>query len=178
MKNEVWKAVVGFEGRYEVSDRGRVRSVARIDNLGHRRGGHMMKLRVCPVHGYVTVKLCGGFGRRRLCKVHRLVLEAFAPRPSSDLQVCHDDGCKQNNCLNNLYWGTSKQNHKDKQRHGTIARGELNGGGGKLCQGKVALIKRKLTAGEPKKSIAREFGVSDTMIRLIATDRVWRHVEG
>lgn len=111
--------IVGFEGKYEVSDHGRVRSLSRRIPYGDNgattgRVGRILK--PCSVgKGHLAVNL----GREHMVKVHLLVLEAhIGPRPNGLLGL-HRDGNVQNNCLSNLYWGTYSDNNFDSVRHGT-----------------------------------------------------------
>lgn len=109
--SEQWKPVVGYEGLYEVSDHGNVRSQPR----GGTRGG-ALKLYFRPMygHGYFTVNLhCNGDkGRPRY--VHQLVLEAFVgPRPDDRPHTRHLDGDGRNNTLGNLCYGTAAENNQD-----------------------------------------------------------------
>ena len=118
---EKWLPVVGYEGVYEVSDQGRVRSLDRTDARGHRIRGRMLRLVSQAATGpdsRQTVSIhWGGVQRTRL--VHHLVLEAFvSPRPDG-LEACHGDGDARNNAVSNLRWGTHKSNEADKLRHGT-----------------------------------------------------------
>jgi hypothetical protein len=100
-----WRAVVGWEGVYEVSSRGEVRSAARVLR-GWINGG-----------GYPTVSLCLP-GRRQNIGVHILVLEAFiGPRPGG-LQACHADDVKTNNAVENLRWDTPSANTYDRIANG------------------------------------------------------------
>jgi hypothetical protein len=172
---ENWLQVVGFEGLYEVSDLGRVRSVPRLDVNKVPRGGIFMKLRECPVHHYITVKLTKN-GKSKLCKVHRLVLEAFR-RPSKVGEISlHGDDVKSNNSLTNLRWGTSKENKKDAALNGRIARGENNGGGGKLTENKVRQIRALISKGIKPTKIAERMNVSACTICDIKSGRSWTHV--
>lgn len=111
---ERWLAVPGYEGRYEISDHGRVRSL-----LAWRgRPGPRIINPTCDTHGYPTVSLYRD-GERTTIGVHRLVLEAFVgPRPD-ELLTRHLDGDPSNNRLDNLTYGTSTENHVDQVRHGT-----------------------------------------------------------
>lgn len=120
---ERWIPVVGFEGAYEVSDRGRVRSIPRIvlrtDGRFLRRQKQYRVLKTPPAGsgGYPEVHL-GYNGRERVVTVHTLVLEAFAgPRPPH-ADACHADGDPTNNHLENLRWDTQSANGKDRVRHG------------------------------------------------------------
>lgn len=170
---EIWKSVVGFETLYEVSDHGRVRSVLRLDSRKHKRGGHPMKL-YQNGRDYLVVKLTRD-GKSKLRKVHQLVLEAFVgPRPEGAIG-CHSDDVKLNNLLTNLYWGTSADNGADRVKNFRAARGERNGGGGKLEAAQVLKIRERLNT-EQGTALAREFGVSKGTIYDIRNRRSWSHV--
>ena len=112
-ESEVWKDVVGYEGLYEVSNKGNVFSVERRDSRGKRSGGRMMKLRY-DKDGYSQVSLCKN-GKSKTKKVHRLVAGAFLPNPNGLPQVNHRDEVKDNNNVENLEWCDSKYNNN----HGT-----------------------------------------------------------
>lgn len=106
--------------------------------------------------------------------VHRLVLMAHVgPAPSPEMEVRHLDGDRQNNCVENLAWGTTAENAADKERHGRVPRGSANGGA-RLCLADVSDIRRRLQAGESKASIARSYGVDRTAIYDIHVGRSWR----
>jgi hypothetical protein len=117
---EEWRPVVGYEGAYEVSNQGRVRSLDRtiIDKRGNskRLQGKVMKPYV-SADRYHEVHLQES-GRRELVRLHTLVLEAFVgPRP--DLAAaCHNDGDGGNNRLSNLRWDSYSENNLDLVRHG------------------------------------------------------------
>lgn len=118
---ELWKAVAGYEGLYEVSSHGRVRSLPRevTDNNGRRSrslSGVMLAARV-KASGHLQVGLC----RRGVSKsfhVHRLVAEAFIDRRMPGDEVCHINGDPQDNSLSNLRWGTRQSNVDDMIRAG------------------------------------------------------------
>lgn len=119
---ERWKAVLGYEGLYEVSDLGRVRSLDRwVENNGgqqFRRGVvRTSSWRGPERHRMLYVDLWRD-GSYRARKVHHLVLEAFvAPRPGR-LHGLHGDGDQSNNRPENLRWGTRTENAADQVRHG------------------------------------------------------------
>ena len=118
---EKWLSVVGYEGSYEVSNLGRVRSLDRVSARGHNIRGLMLALVTLADSGpdaRQTVSLhLGGVQRTRL--VHHLVLESFVgPRPQGQ-EACHWDGDASNNALSNLRWDSHKANEADKLRHGT-----------------------------------------------------------
>lgn len=114
--SETWKPVVGYEGIYEVSDLGRVRSLDRIDAGGQKRRGVVLQPKVTP-KGYHDVTLANG--PRETRRVHRLVLTAFVSPPPPGLQARHLDGDPASNALPNLKWGTAVENNRDRVLHGT-----------------------------------------------------------
>lgn len=114
---ERWLPVAGWEGRYEVSDHGRVRSVDRPPGGDPRRPkrGRVLKPRPAGRAGYGEVSLSGRVPRY----VHTLVAEAFiGPRPSG-MECCHNNGDHRDNRALNLRWDTHGNNQLDKSRHGT-----------------------------------------------------------
>lgn len=112
MEQVIWKPVIGFEDRYEVSNDGRVRS---LDIYVKCRGGktRLSKGRIKPLYrnnrGYVIVNLCRD-NTAAYSLVHRLVAEAFIANPHNKPQVNHIDGDNTNNCADNLEWVTDNEN--------------------------------------------------------------------
>ena len=116
---EEWKAIAGYEGSYEVSNLGQVRSLDRVNGRGFNIFGKVLEPNP-DVKGYLGVGLYSGHRasrRRRL--IHQLVAEAFiGPRPDG-YDVCHNDGNNQNNKPENLRYDTRSANILDAVRHGT-----------------------------------------------------------
>ena len=131
MSDEIWKPVLGYEGFYEVSSIGRVRS---LDRWVERppQGTRLVRGRVLKQtvqvgrdFGYPYIKVCVN-GVSKTKRVHTLVCEAFhGPRPAG-MQVCHNDGTRTNNTVGNLRWGTPSENQLDRIDHGTSSIGERN----------------------------------------------------
>lgn len=111
---ENWKPIVGYEGIYEVSDAGRIRSLDRKDCRGNRISGKDIKPRLIN-SGYLMVHLRDENGKRTGKLVHRLVAETFLTANKGETQVDHIDENKTNNQLSNLRWVTPKVN----TNHGT-----------------------------------------------------------
>lgn len=110
---EEWRAVRGYEGSYEVSSIGNVRSLPRLDRLGRRTQGKDLKhLRGTP-RPYVQLSHGGGKKDRRNIEIQRLVAIAFVPGEEDGLEVCHIDGNKFNNVATNLRWDTHSNNMID-----------------------------------------------------------------
>lgn len=118
---ETWLAIPGYEGAYEASDAGQVRS---LDRVARTRWGadYPIQGRVLRQHvqtnGYRYVSLTVD-GKVRRAQVHTLVLEAFVGLRPAGHQARHLDGDRLNNALSNLAWGTVSTNLRDKTRHGT-----------------------------------------------------------
>ena len=100
MSVENWAPVKGFEGLYEVSDRGRIKRV----------GGDFLKGNINS-YGYRVVKLTKD-GEGKDLKVHRIVAMAFIPNDFNKSSVNHKDGNKDNNCVDNLEWVTKGENNR------------------------------------------------------------------
>lgn len=122
--------------------------------------------------GYRKVTLKNGDGYMQVF-VHILVLESFVGPCPDGLQCRHLDGKPRNNRLDNLAWGTVRENAEDRMRHGTHLFGEKHGRA-LLGESDVHEIRRRLAAGETNASLAREFGVSDSTIRY-ACRYGWKH---
>lgn len=142
---QTWKAVLGYEGRYEVSDWGNVRS------LLHRKRGPVLLRPSTDAKGYRRVSLQGNTR-----KVHHLVLEAFARLRGGSEECAHLDGDATNNSLPNLAWKTSAENKADQVRHGTARVGERHLHA-KLSNEDVRRIRRQRRAGKMWKDIHAQY---------------------
>ena len=112
-ESEVWRDIIGYEGIYQVSNKGNVFSIERMVQ-GRERGGITLK----PKHsrnGYLHVGLYRN-GKMKNKLIHRLVLEAFVENPNNLPEVNHKDEDKANNNVENLEWCTSRYN----TNHGTL----------------------------------------------------------
>lgn len=114
---EAWRSVSGFEGRYEVSDLGRVRSLDRILRDGRRWKGRVLR-QVPDNHGYPQVNLCRDMVQKTL-RVSKLVADAFLGPRIGALEVCHANRNPMDNRLVNLRWDTRSGNMQDALAHGT-----------------------------------------------------------
>lgn len=104
---ENWKDIKGYEGLYQVSDMGRVKSSDRIVK------NHLYKGKILNGekfgNGYIRIDLCKD-GKRKVCLLHRLVAEAFVPNPDNLPEVNHNDENIENCVASNLSWMSSKGN--------------------------------------------------------------------
>lgn len=123
--DERWLPVVGYEGLYEVSDFGRVKSLARNKSNGVWQAGRV--LRPGPQRrGYLTVSLCDVAGVKKSRRVHRLVLAAFVGECPPGLLVCHRNDVPADNRLSNLYYGTRSENSADAFSNGRFHVHKVN----------------------------------------------------
>lgn len=108
---EIWKNIQGYEGLYQVSNLGRVKSLEKQRDNG--KGIYFTKEKILKLNNdknYLGVCLFKN-NKRKPFKVHRLVAEAFIPNPDNLPQVNHKDENKQNNRADNLEWCTQKYNN-------------------------------------------------------------------
>ncbi|WP_158808636.1 NUMOD4 motif-containing HNH endonuclease [Beijerinckia sp. L45] len=183
--NEVWKEVVGFEGYYEVSDMGRVRSVTRLvtqfnpkigRDVSWTRIGKIMKPRRSTSEGrlkYFGLTLWKD-GKRVDRAVHTLVMQAFVgPRPDG-CEIAHRSGDPTDNRLTELRYTTHIDNCNDRRAHGTEAIGERNPSA-KLCEMDILMI-RCNAAGLTVRELAAQHKVSRSAIYAAQSGQSWSHI--
>ena len=111
---EIWKNIKNYEGLYQVSNFGNVRSLDRSVNCGIKNNnivikkGKLLKQNL-NIHNYLQVHLSKN-NKSKMVTVHRLVAETFIPNIENKSQINHIDGNKQNNRVDNLEWCTAKEN--------------------------------------------------------------------
>lgn len=154
---EIWKDVKGYEGYYQVSNMGNVKSIDRVNAIGRRYKGQRLKLRSDRV-GYKDVML-NKDGVSKRYKVHRLVAISFIDNPFNLPQVNHIDEVKDNNAVDNLEWCTDLYN----KAHGSLKERRLKNG---VKQGvAIRVIKEgKVTTHHSIKSASRHLNIDRAMI--------------
>lgn len=171
LPGEEWRPVPGLEGRYDVSNMGRVRSYLRPGSRTHSRCEEAHLVRGGLMRGYPTVLMKHGDVHKHR-RVHQLVMLAFVGPPPAGHVVRHLDGVRTNNTLSNLVYGTPHENHLDRYRHGTMLYGE-DIATHKLTGDDVAAIRTLLRRGIDGRVIADLFGVSKTTISRIRRGETW-----
>jgi len=175
MERERWLPVVGYEGFYEVSDAGRVRSVTRTIRYSDGRvRTYPSAIRKSQTSAYyLTIDLKRNGKKQKYC-IHALVAESFiGPRPIGK-QVAHNDGNGFNGFLKNIRYATPVENDADKIRHGTRPRGEKNGHA-KLTETMVAEIRSRCASSHNQRAIASDFCITQSEVSRINTGHRWRH---
>lgn len=179
---EIWKNIKGYETMYQVSNLGRVKSLARIRVCSN--GNKLpIKERILQGHtdtkGYIQVELKTAQSRNIKC-VHRLVAEAFIENPENKEQVNHIDGNKKNNCVDNLEWCTCTENIRHAWANGlhNAFHGEEHPNS-KLTNEQVIWIKENYKKGDREfgaSAISRRLGVSISPIYNIIHGKGWKHI--
>lgn len=169
-----WRPVVGWEGRYEVSEYGEIRTVARTVSFGRavRKIPQAEIYRHRNQRGYLQVVLWkGSLSKSRA--VHRLVLDAFVGVRPDGLQCRHLDGNALNNHFTNLKWGSSRENIDDRTAHGRHCVKGSSNPRSRLSEVDVHMVRgSELCAGD----LSRSLGVSLTTIRHIRSRKTWAHI--
>ena len=168
---ETWKEVPGFPG-YEVSDHGRVRSY--MKQMGPAHGGWSMtdkpqrylKLIPCP-SGYLHTAVANN-GTSWFCTVHQLVMLAFEGPCPEGMVICHNDGDRKNNRLENLRYDTQSANVREAVWHGNRH----------FDPQQILEIRKRRANGESGPTLAAEYGVSKEAIYQISTHQTYRGVGG
>lgn len=185
LPGEIWKPVVGFEGLYEVSDHGRVKSLGRRVRHPSARSGWCLitDTLMSPMtmnRGHLKVRVGAPGVPHKGRYVHHLVLEAFVgPRPAGQ-QCCHYDDNPTNNRVGNLRWDTQQANVADAKRNGKFRkpRGEEQAAA-KLTDKIVLAIRARYKPHchiNGRRALAREFGVNRSTIDRVLAKQSWRHV--
>jgi len=182
---EEWRAVVDFEGYYEVSSLGRVRRSGNFNT--NSKQGHILASKT-QKEGYISVCLCVD-NQKYFPLVHQLVAAAFIGKCPPGHEVNHKDLVKSNNRADNLEYKTPKENTQHAIEAGVFPVGERNGRFGntdfrgsrnksaKLTEAQVLEIKQKLKLPYSVKAIADEYKVDNCTIQDIKQGRHWNWLE-
>jgi hypothetical protein len=172
---EQWAPIPGFDGFYEVSTQGRVKS---LERTVFRSDGQCMTVKQCIIKphrrksGYVHVVLRKD-NTAYTRTVHRLVLEAFVGLRPHGMECCHCNGIPDDNRLANLRWDTPLGNGFDRKAHGTANQGFSNPRA-RLTPAEIVAIRR---AEGSNSKVAAAFGVSAETVRRIRKGIRWSFVE-
>lgn len=172
---EIWKDIPGYEGEYQASTLGRIKSLKRKSRCGYKgKGFRTVKEKILKPgryckSGHVSVVLGkGSVGK----PVHTLVMLTFKGKRPKGLDICHNDGNPINNAFSNLRYDTRTNNNIDTFKHGKRT------GTSKLTINDVKEIKRLLKSDKYNKSeIARIFRVSPSSIGRISKGLTYKWVD-
>lgn len=174
-RHEMWLAIPGWDGFYEVSNFGRVRSHAReIQRRGHTYRKPSTILRPRLNNGYLIVSLVDRDRSPAATTrtVHRLVCEAFHGPHKPGNVAAHLDGVKTNNSPENLAWVTQSVNLSHRVEHGTMPLGESHYRSVLTNSDVVGIRASDLSCAK----MAKIYGVSPATIADVKTGRTWAHI--
>jgi hypothetical protein len=175
---EIWLPVAGYEGAYEVSNFGNVRSLDRFarshSNCEKWLTGKVLKTKPSG-KGYRSVNLSAN-NVISTKYVHTLVAQAFIGDRPEGLHINHIDGNKLNNCVDNLEYCSPKDNARHAVKTGlrSYERGEKLPVA-KLTEADIPMIRKRLLAGESQVAIAKDYGVHGTTIHYLSRGKTWSH---
>jgi hypothetical protein len=169
---EIWKEIQGFEGLYEASTYGRIKSLPKFV-LNNRGGGYTKeKIKSTQLNhkGYETVSLSkNGIDKRVF--VHRLIALTFISNPDNKPQINHKDGNKLNNHYDNLEWNTNQENQLHAYKTGLNKSHRANV---KLTLEQIESIKKEyIPKVNSQTKIAKKYGVHKSTIQAIISGRNW-----
>jgi len=176
MIDEIWKDIPGYEGFYQISNKGRVKSLVFKDYKREKILKYCKNINRYSTRFFIDLK-------RNCIKerfyIHQLVALAFIGPCPEGMEVCHNDGNAENNCAENLRYGTHQENMRDMIRHGTNngkgPAGEKNGNS-ILTDNQVKEIIQQINDGINFEQIANNFNVSIPVISNIKCKRLWKHL--
>jgi predicted XRE-type DNA-binding protein len=177
----IWKDIEGYEGLYEVSNFGEIKSIERKvwngKNCYRTQKERILKPGLSSCSKYLCVDLSKD-GKSKTRNVHDLVLKAHVGSRPEGMQACHGPKGHLDNSVSNLYWGTPQQNNReDKLRDGTLARGEKHGCA-KLTEEQVREIRKLALKGElTQKEIAEIFGITRANVSMLKRGKTWSHLK-
>jgi hypothetical protein len=176
---EEWRDIEGFEGYYQVSNLGRVRSLDRVKCDGIRMKGRIMKTHF-DACGYEMVQLRRD-GKYKHPSIHRLVAIAFIPNPDNLPQVNHIDEIRNHNTVDNLEWCTVLYNQNyghRRERASESSVGEKNANH-RLTEKQVLEIREKYIPGHAEfgvRPLAEKYGVKYVTISKILQRKIWTNI--
>lgn len=178
MKEE-WKDILGYEGYYQISNIGRVKSLTRKKLANNRYCNIQEKILKKNVnnYGYILVRLYKN-GKSQTLRVHRLVAQAFISNPKNKPQVNHIDGNKQNNSMKNLEWCTNKENtkHAFENKLCVGLKGEKHPIA-KLTKKDIFFVRKMVKEKKYKQTeLAEIYKVNRSTIWRIINNKSWRHI--
>jgi hypothetical protein len=167
--NEIWKDIKGYEGLYQVSNFGNVKTLSRFKN------GYMTKTRLLKhtpyTNGYYMVTLVNGINRKKI-SIHRLVAQAFISNPDNKPEVNHFNGIKTDNRVENLEWCTHIENQKHASINSLYLIGEKHPNS-ILTQKDVNEI-RKIGKNKTLHELGKLYGVTYSTIWRVLKYKIWK----
>ena len=173
---EIWRDIAGYEGSYQVSNMGRVRSLDRKDGRGNQIKGRMLILHKNR-NGYLQAAIFSK-GKTKLSYVHRLVAQAFIPNAKQLKCVNHKDENKTNNIVDNLEWCDHKYNNNYGKLTHEFRSNNVSGEKhpqSKLTKEQVLSIRELHKKGHSITNLSKQYGVCRQHIWEIIKQTKWKN---
>jgi hypothetical protein len=178
METEIWKDIENFEGRYQISNLGRVKSlertVVRPNNTDKRQKEKLLSICVGTT-GYKYVKLYAD-AKGITLKIHRGVASAFIENPLNKPFINHKDGNKLNNDLTNLEWVTHTENMRHAFDNGLIRIAVGEERKSKVKESQVIQMRREYERGKTIKHLADKYSIGERNVHHIVKRQTWKHL--
>lgn len=173
-EEEYWKPVVGFDGKFEVSNFGRIKAVF-VDSHFNKKN-YPKILKPCKdARGYFNFSVTVN-GKPKTLYIHREEAKAFLENPKNLKIVRHLNDNKEDNRLINLCWGTHKDNRADSIKNGTSFHEEgKRAAKAKLTESQVLYV---MKSKKNNSELGRQLGVTESTISKIRTGREWNRITG
>jgi len=170
---EIWKDILNYEGYYQISNYGRVKSLKRSYYTGGKWEERIYKVRLTN-NGYEYARLSKN-NKRKNYPIHRLVAIHFIVNPKNKPEINHIDGVKNNNYVNNLEWCTSSENKRHAFKIGLNNNKGEKHFASKLTQNEVDTIRQKLSNGVRGIDLSNEYNVAQSAISKIKHYKLWKN---
>lgn len=165
---EIFKSIKGYEGLYEISNYGRVKSLKKY----RAKQDRIMKL-VISTLGYSIVSLSIN-GKTKIKRVHQLIAIAFIDNPENKPQVNHINGIKTDNRIENLEWATAKENTQHSFKTGLqLSRKGIKHHNTNLTENDILSIRKSKLL---QKELASIYKISQQTISSIKNKKLWQHI--
>jgi len=176
--NEIWKPIIGYEGLYEISNFGNVKSLAKTKTLERKSINVIYETpekilsKLSSGRGYLFVRLVKNKDKGKTKLIHRLVAEAFLGCKPNNYQVNHKNFDRSDNRLENLEWCTAKENVRYTAEYNRHLHGERHHKA-KLKEKDVLKIRQD---NKSAKKLALMFNVDKSNILQIKAMKTWKHI--